>query len=324
VPLYLQLKDQIEYYISTGTIQTDYQLPPVTTLARDLGINFETVRKAYKELERYGLISMKRGQGSFITLPNGPLSPSYSKTNEKSHWDGDDELREEAKSLIRRCMKNSMSAAEVKNMVAVAVDEVAKEGSQPSVIFTECNQLQVGEISQILIRHLNLNVKPILLHDLKEELSALSPKEFHTLTVITTGFHINEVRDVIGELPIDVDVLIMNMSQETRRRLDALGKNGKIGFICRDQESALLYKDLLKMELDNSDLELTTCTIAETETVKEMIDSVDMLLVSPPVYEEIKRQAPPDLPVSNVFDRVDAMSLKVIKDRILGSNGHAK
>jgi DNA-binding transcriptional regulator YhcF (GntR family) len=324
VPLYLQLKDQIEYYISTGTIQADHQLPPVTALARDLGINFETVRKAYKELERYGLISMKRGQGSFITLPNSPLTPTNSKTNQKSKENGDEELMEETKSLIRRCLKNAISVAEVKNLVALAVDEVANEGSQPSVIFTECNQLQVREISQTLIRHLNLNVRPILLQDLKEELSALSPEECHAMSVITTGFHINEVRSTIGDMPIDVDVLIMNMSQETRRSLDAIGKNGKIGFICRDQESALLYKDLLKMELDNSDLELTTCTIAETDKVKNMIDSVDMLLVSPPVYEEIKRQAPPDLPVSNVFDRVDAMSLRVIKDRILGSNGHAK
>ena len=50
VPLYLQLKDLIKYYISTGAIQADHQLPAVNALAKELGINFETVRKAYKEL----------------------------------------------------------------------------------------------------------------------------------------------------------------------------------------------------------------------------------------------------------------------------------
>src|SRR5262249_57129956 len=117
MPLYLQLKDQIEYYISTGAIQADHQLPPVTALARDLGINFETVRKAYKELERSGLISMKRGQGSFITLHNGPLTPT--KTNKvgaglKNKSESDDELVEETKSLIRHCLKSGMNAVEVK------------------------------------------------------------------------------------------------------------------------------------------------------------------------------------------------------------------
>src|SRR5262249_52463919 len=160
--------------------------------------------------------------------------------------DSQNELLDETKNLIRRCLKSEMTAVEVKKMVALAVDEVANEGSQPSVIFTECNQLQVREISPILTRQLNFNVKPVLLQDLKAELNALPPEEYHALTVVTTGFHINEVRGTIGDVPVDVDVLIMNMSQETRRRLDALGKNARIGFICRDQESAILYKDLLK------------------------------------------------------------------------------
>src|SRR5262249_41026578 len=157
MPLYLQLKDQIEYYISTGAIQSDQQLPPVTALARDLGINFETVRKAYKELERYGLISMKRGQGSFINLPNGPHNSTNSRASQKSAPDSQNELMDETKDLIRRCLKSAMTATEVKKMIAGAVDEVVNEDSQPSVIFTECNQLQVREISQILTRQLNLS-----------------------------------------------------------------------------------------------------------------------------------------------------------------------
>jgi hypothetical protein len=39
-------------------------------------------------------------------------------------------------------------------------------------------------------------------------------------------------------------------------------------------------------------------------------------LVSPPVYEEVRKAAPSKLPVFNVFDRVDPMSLRVIKDRL--------
>ena len=52
VHLYLQLKDLIKYYISTGAIKDNQQLPGVNTLGNELGVNFETVRKAYKELER--------------------------------------------------------------------------------------------------------------------------------------------------------------------------------------------------------------------------------------------------------------------------------
>lgn len=65
VPFYLQLKELIEYYISTGAIKDNHQLPGVNTLGKKLGINFETVRKAYKELEKEGLISMERGRGTY-------------------------------------------------------------------------------------------------------------------------------------------------------------------------------------------------------------------------------------------------------------------
>ena len=324
MPLYLQLKDQIEYYISTGAIRADHQLPPVTVLANDLGINFETVRKAYKELEREGMISMKRGQGSFITLNNTSSTPTNAAVALQNKPNGDDELMAATKNLIRRYLKSGLGTAEAKRRIVQACNEVAEETRPTAVIFTECNQLQIREISQLLSQYLNLNVKPVLVQDLKDELRALSPEAYQDLTIISTGFHINEVRSTVGNLPIHVEALIMNMSQETRRQLNALSKHAKIGFICRDQESALLYKDILKAELDNNDLDLTCCTLTETSKVKDMVSSVNALLASPPVYEEIKRLVPKHVPIFNVFDRVDPMSLKIVKDRILASNGHGK
>ncbi|MDQ3063357.1 MAG: protein-lysine N-methyltransferase [Acidobacteriota bacterium] len=43
-----------------------------------------------------------------------------------------------------------------------------------------------------------------------------------------------------------------------------------------------------------------------------------MLLSAPSVYEAVRKLAPPEKAVYNVFERVDPMSLKVVKDRILG------
>ncbi len=51
VPLYLQLKDLIKYFVAMGAITENEQLPGVMELAAKLGINFETVRKAFHELE---------------------------------------------------------------------------------------------------------------------------------------------------------------------------------------------------------------------------------------------------------------------------------
>ncbi len=72
MPLYVQLKDEIQYYISTGALSSEEQLPPVKSMAKELGSNFETVRKAYKELEREGLITMKRSEGTYLCAGQTP------------------------------------------------------------------------------------------------------------------------------------------------------------------------------------------------------------------------------------------------------------
>ena len=73
IPLYLQLKDLIKYYISTGAINDSEQLPGVINLSKELGISFETVGKAYKELEKEGLIYTRRGRGTFVDLHKATL-----------------------------------------------------------------------------------------------------------------------------------------------------------------------------------------------------------------------------------------------------------
>jgi len=51
IPLYVQLKGLIKHYVSTEAMQDNPRLPTVKALAKQLDINFETVRKAYKDLE---------------------------------------------------------------------------------------------------------------------------------------------------------------------------------------------------------------------------------------------------------------------------------
>ena len=51
IPIFEQLKKQILEYISAGVLHGDDQLPSVRMLASSLGINPNTVAKAYQELE---------------------------------------------------------------------------------------------------------------------------------------------------------------------------------------------------------------------------------------------------------------------------------
>ena len=66
-PIYQQLKDQILRLIMAGAIGPGDPLPSVRVMARELGINPNTVAKAYQDLEKSGLIYSLAGKGSFIS-----------------------------------------------------------------------------------------------------------------------------------------------------------------------------------------------------------------------------------------------------------------
>ncbi len=67
IPIYEQLKQKICELAAIGQLRPNDQLPSVRTFARELGINPNTVQKAYQELEREGIIYSVTGKGSFLS-----------------------------------------------------------------------------------------------------------------------------------------------------------------------------------------------------------------------------------------------------------------
>ena len=66
VPIYEQLKARTLELIMAGVLQQDSQLPSVRSLARELGVNPNTIQKAYQDMEKEGVIYSVAGKGSFV------------------------------------------------------------------------------------------------------------------------------------------------------------------------------------------------------------------------------------------------------------------
>ncbi|NPA93242.1 MAG: GntR family transcriptional regulator [Chloroflexi bacterium] len=66
MPITEQIREQIRLLIARGVLRPGEQLPPVRQLAADLRINFNTVARAYRQLEEEGLISVQHGRGTFV------------------------------------------------------------------------------------------------------------------------------------------------------------------------------------------------------------------------------------------------------------------
>ncbi len=65
--LYRQIIDRVKREISEGRLKPDAPLPSFRQLAEDLLVSVITVRRAYEELEREGIIYRRQGLGTFVS-----------------------------------------------------------------------------------------------------------------------------------------------------------------------------------------------------------------------------------------------------------------
>ncbi|MGD1992717.1 MAG: GntR family transcriptional regulator [Anaerolineae bacterium] len=66
VPMYAQIEEQIRSMVAAGQLRPGDQLPTIRQLAADLRINYNTVARAYLDLDREGVIKTQRGRGTFV------------------------------------------------------------------------------------------------------------------------------------------------------------------------------------------------------------------------------------------------------------------
>lgn len=113
VPLGLQIERQLRLAVATGRLAPGERLPAARDLAAELGVNFHTVRKAYGELERDGVLRSARGRGTFVADDVREL--------------GATELRAQVRAHLTRMMED-LAGAEVgpERLAALVEEELAR------------------------------------------------------------------------------------------------------------------------------------------------------------------------------------------------------
>ena len=113
-PLYLQIMDDVRRAIVVGSLRPEDPLPSVRELAAELVVNPRTVSQAYQELEREGIVYVRRGQGTFVspTVQDGAAERRRSLA------------REVARRALLEARRNGLDVAEfVKTIEELAAEE---------------------------------------------------------------------------------------------------------------------------------------------------------------------------------------------------------
>ena len=115
-PLYLQIMDEVRRALVLGTLRAEDPLPSVRELASELVVNPRTVSQAYRELEREGVVYVRRGQGTFV-------APEFDRDRQER----DTLARAVAKRALIEARRNGLGVDELVTMIReVAADEEAE------------------------------------------------------------------------------------------------------------------------------------------------------------------------------------------------------
>ena len=74
-PMYLQIMEQIRRRIAVGDWKAGQPIPSIRQLAVDLQVSVITVKRAYLELEREGVIATQHGKGSVVAAARRTSAP---------------------------------------------------------------------------------------------------------------------------------------------------------------------------------------------------------------------------------------------------------
>jgi GntR family transcriptional regulator len=88
VATYLQLAQQVRHALRLGLLRPGDQLPTAKEVVAKLAINPNTVLKAYRELEREGLVGARPGLGTFVlkTLSHHDVAEQAELRRRLAHW----------------------------------------------------------------------------------------------------------------------------------------------------------------------------------------------------------------------------------------------
>ena len=104
VPAYRQIVDAIRVLLVDGAKRPGSDLPSVRQLAMELGVHFNTVGEAYRQLAEEGWLDLRHGRGARVIARGAPAAASPERL---------DEFRVRLRNMVAEMRASGISAAKI-------------------------------------------------------------------------------------------------------------------------------------------------------------------------------------------------------------------
>jgi GntR family transcriptional regulator len=113
-PVYRQVARQVREMIASGELLPGFRLPAVRVLASDLGVNLNTVARAYRVLEDEGFLRIHGRSGAEV------IAPDHAGNNEVP-----EELHQALREVLARLRQSGIAPEALRRLVAGEIDSMA-------------------------------------------------------------------------------------------------------------------------------------------------------------------------------------------------------
>jgi GntR family transcriptional regulator len=107
VPIFEQIVSQVIFNVAAGGLEVGTLIPSVRELGSELTVHPNTVAKAYQELERRGVLAVRRGRGMEVTADAPKLCQAERQ----------DLIRKRIREALREAVSSGLTPVEIRRLV---------------------------------------------------------------------------------------------------------------------------------------------------------------------------------------------------------------
>lgn len=299
-PIYLQLKRQIDHLVKMGIWPAGMQLPTERELAEILGVSRNTVSAAYKELEAEQVLVSQQGRGTFVMASDA--STALGKQ---------ERLAQMMDAVIDESLDLGVDLDRLAGVARQRIEERRELLGRVKVAFVECNREQLDYFAKELELGSGVSIEPVLLADLERDPERLLAQLAGMDLIVTTFFHLDEVRDLVGDRTETLGIAL-DPQLGTVVRIARLPKGIKLGLVCISEQ----FAERVMKSIANAGIEglAVSHTISrDPEELRQLVRQVDACIVSPGRRAEVEALTPAGTEVIEFTYVPDAGSVNRLK-----------
>ena len=267
IPIYQQLVDAVCVAVKTGKISSGQKLPTVCEMTEMAGIARGTVKRAYDELERIGIIEKVQGRGTFVKY-----QPVNSGSRKEQAIAAIDEL-------LERLEEMGLSPMEINIFLDLKLREYSQKEAHVKIAVIECNPENLSQMSE-QFRHIHgVDLYSYTVDSIKQYPYKLG-EDFDL--IVTTSPHAQYLESVVPEKKKVVRVAL-RLSTACLSSVFKIRMGEKVGIVGYSERFSELIYESCKTYAEDMDLSKPLIVSNDADVQKYLKDKKSILV--PKNYE---------------------------------------